>query len=191
MIIIPIILLLVLAAFYANSFIKKYKAYIFIVFLLLSIASIIFKDVTAFTPINQGFLGLSFINLVMFTTVLKDKTKLKTSLMKVRVEYTLLAFIVITPHVIYYLTYAFNGSISIPMFGLIAYILMVISKLKMVFKKAKIFEYLTYIIYSSLSIHLILNASKTSNKILYIVLFVIFIITKFMYLFKSVKKVEK
>lgn len=190
MIIIPIILLLVLAAFYANSFIKKYKAYIFIVFLFLSIASIIFKDIPAFTPINQGFLGLSFINIVMFTTVLKDKTKLKTSLMKVRMEYTLLAFIVITPHVIYYLTYALDGSISIPIFGLIAYILMVISKLKMVIKKAKVFEYLTYIIYSSLSIHLILN-SRAPNKILYIILFVIFIITKFMYLFKSVKKVKE
>jgi len=190
MIIIPFILLLVLAALYANSFIKKHNIFIFIVFLLLSIVSFIFINVPIFTPIKQGFLGLSFINIVIFTKFLKNKSKLKMALMKVRMEYTLLSFIVITPHVIYYLIQTFNGSISIPIFGVIAYFLMVVSKLKMVVKKAKIFEYLTYVIYSSLSIHLILN-SKAPNKILYIILFLTFIIGTVIQLINSKKKILK
>lgn len=195
MIILIFIPLLVLAAFYGSKFIRKNNKILYIVFVLVSLVSILSfvleKKIPIFKPFNQGFLGLSFFYIVMLAGSLKDKSKLRISLLKVRAEYSILGFICITPHALNFFIKFLNNKISLPIYGLIVYIIMIplfITSFKFIRKRMskkswKNLQRAAYISYIGLFVHLILM-SDGKNLVVYLVLFIIYFLLKGFYTYK-------
>jgi len=181
-------ILLILVAVYLNRFIRKNNIQIYIVAVLIAVVSFIFIESTIFTPIKLGGIGFAFYYVVMLAGALKHKSKLRIKLMSVRMEYSIVGFILITPHAIYQLFEYINGTINIPIIGIIGYAIMIplfITSFKMIRKKMtynnwKNLQKLAYIVYLGLSIHLILNSSFP-NLAIYIIGFAVYGILKLKY----------
>lgn len=191
MIVLPFAIILVLLAFKFNKFIRKNNVILYIVFTIIAILAYIFIKVPILTPFRQGFLGLAFYYVVMLTGALKDKSKLRIALMSVRREYSIIGFIVVTPHALYELIRFFTGAIDLPLFGIIGYVIMVplfitsfmsIRK-KFSYKNWKNLQRFAYFAYLGLFIHLIIN-STNPNTIVYIVLFGSYLGLKLIYTYK-------
>ncbi|MBN2605594.1 MAG: ferric reductase-like transmembrane domain-containing protein [Bacilli bacterium] len=187
MITLVLIILFGLFAYFFQKQIRKNQVVIYLVALLISIAAFILFDFPLLTPITHGFTGLALFYLVMMAGALPNKTKLKKSLMSVRKEYSIIGFIVATPHALHYTIEYLNGEIAIPLFGIIAYLIMIplfvtsfhVFRRKMSFRAWKLVQRLAYLVYGLLLIHLILNYSLKINFVLYIVLFTVYFILKF------------
>ncbi len=186
MIVVLFLVILTLLAIYTNPFIRKHNTKIYIVATLLSILAFIFKDKPIATPFIQGFLGLSFFYIVMITGAIDKKYKIKSKFVTLRKEYSIIGFIVITPHALNYTIQGLDGTRSLEWFGLISFLLMVplfitsfikIRK-KMTSKTWYKIQSLAYIIYLLLFIHLILNYTQTINLVLYLFLFILYFVLK-------------
>ena len=186
MIVVLFLVILTLLAIYANPFIRKHNTKIYIVATLLAILAFIFKDKPIATPFIQGFLGLSFFYIVMITGAIDKKYKIKSKFVTLRKEYSIIGFIVITPHAFNYTIQGLDGTRSLEWFGLISFLLMVplfiTSFIKIRKKKTSKTWYkiqsLAYIIYLLLFIHLILNYTQTINLVLYLFLFILYFVLK-------------
>ncbi|HKL47982.1 MAG TPA: ferric reductase-like transmembrane domain-containing protein, partial [Candidatus Izemoplasmatales bacterium] len=118
----------------------------------------------------------------------KQKSKLRIKLMQVRMEYSILGFIIITSHGVYQLIEYINESISIPIIGIIAYAIMIplfITSFKIIRKKMTPknwlnLQKLAYLVYIGLFIHLIINA-EMPNLAIYIIGFIIYVVLKVLY----------
>ena len=186
MIVVLFLVILTLLAIYANPFIRKHNTKIYIVATLLAILAFIFKDKPIATPFIHGFLGLSFFYIVMITGAIDKKYKIKSKFVTLRKEYSIIGFIVITPHALNYTIQGLDGTRSLEWFGLISFLLMVplfitsfikIRK-KMTSKTWYKIQSLAYIIYLLLFIHLILNYTQTINLVLYLFLFILYFVLK-------------
>jgi DMSO/TMAO reductase YedYZ heme-binding membrane subunit len=194
MIVLPFTLFLVLAAIKFKKFIRKNNVILYIVFTSISILAFIFIETSILTPFRQGFLGLAFFYVVMMAGALKNKSKLRISLMNVRREYSIIGFIVVTPHAIYQLIRYFTARIDLPLFGILGYVIMIplfitsfmIIRKKFKYKNWKNLEKFAYIAYLGLFIHLIVT-SKNPNTIIYIVLFGTYLILKLLYTYRYIK----
>lgn len=188
MIIIPFIIILVISALKFNGFIRKHNIALYLFFLVLSIVAYIAKDIPIFTPFRQGFLGLSFFYVVMLTGALKDKSKMRIALVKVRMEYSIIGFIIISSHSLKYLIDYFNSNISIPIYGIIVYVIFIplfitsfkIVRKKFSFKAWKKLQSFAYIAYLILFVHLIIQ-SEMPNTVVYIIIFIIYLGLKIKY----------
>jgi len=186
MIVVLFLVILTLLAIYANPFIRKHNTKIYLAATLLSILAFIFRDKPITTPFIQGFLGLSFFYIVMITGAIDKKYKIKSKFVTLRKEYSIIGFIVITPHALNYTIQGLDGTRSLEWFGLISFLLMVplfitsfikIRK-KMSSKTWYKIQSLAYIIYLLLFIHLILNYTQTINLVLYLFLFILYFVLK-------------
>lgn len=186
MIVVLFLVILTLLAIYANPFIRKHNTKLYIVATLLAILAFIFKDKPIATPFIQGFLGLSFFYIVMITGAIEKKYKIKSKFVTLRKEYSIIGFIVITPHALNYTIQGLDGTRSLEWFGLISFLLMVplfitsfikIRK-KMSSKTWYKIQSLAYIIYLLLFIHLILNYTQPINLVLYLFLFIFYFVLK-------------
>lgn len=183
------LVILTVLAVYAGPFIRKHNVVIYVGALLLSVLAFMLRDKAFTLPFVKGFLGLSFFYIVMITGALKNKSKLRIKLMGVRREYSIVGFIVITPHALNYTLLWLNGSRSIEWFGLIAFTLMIplfitsFVKIRKLMKNKtwKLLQSLAYIIYLVLFIHLMINYTKTINLILYLVMFITYFGLKIIY----------
>jgi DMSO/TMAO reductase YedYZ heme-binding membrane subunit len=186
------IILFAILALYASTFVRKYSIHLYIGFTLLAILAFIIIEHPLLAPVKQGAIGLGLFYLVMLAGALKNKTRLKIALMKVRKEYSIIGFIVITPHALHYTLAFIDHSITLPWLGFIAYGIMIplfITSFTRIRKRMaprhwKSLQRLAYIVYIGLFIHLILNASNRINMILYIVVFAVYFILKAIFEYK-------
>jgi len=191
MITLPFITIFSIFAYKYSKFIRKYDKYIYITTLLFAVMAFIIQQVSIFKPINQGYIGISLFYIVMITGALPKKSKLRIEFSKIRKEYSIIGFIIVTPHALKYLIQFLNGEINIPLYGIIVFILMIplfITSFSFIRKR---FQYqtwnklqsLSYLIYIGLFIHMI-NISDTIeriNFILYMILFITYFILKITY----------
>ena len=185
MISILFIVLLGLAGYFLSKYIVRVKYLLYGLFLILGILSIIFRDVVVSVPINRGYLGFAFFYIVMITGLFKHETKFHNNLTAVRSIYSIIGFIILTPHIIYYFIDKFANNGVFEIVGLIAYIVMIplfitsfqkVDDVKVKIRWKKL-QRLAYIVYLLIFIHLIL-ISEIPNLIMYIVLFVPYILYK-------------
>ena len=136
-------------------------------------------------PFTQGYLGLSFLYLVMFAGALGKGNKIRKKLMAVRREYSIIGFILLTSHALKYLIEFLTGDIRFEWLGVIPYVIMLplfITSFMFIRKKFSFqlwrkiqrFAYLAYIL---IFVHLILVADMP-NLLVYIVLFVPYFVLK-------------
>lgn len=200
MIVAAFLILLTLLAIYANKLIRKHNVKLYILALVLSVLSFIFKDHNLAIPFMKGFLGLSFFYIVMITGALKNKSKLRNKLMGIRREYSILGFIVVSPHALHYILLALDGTRALEWYGFIAFLIMIplfvtsflSVRKKMKFSHWKLLQKTAYVVYLLLFIHLILHYSKPINLVLYLIIFIFYFVMKFIFeLNKYKQKKEK
>ncbi|MFA6801041.1 MAG: ferric reductase-like transmembrane domain-containing protein [Acholeplasmataceae bacterium] len=186
MIVAAFLVILTLLAFIAGPFIRKHNIKIYIIAIIIAIISFIIKDKPIAMPFVKGFLGLSFFYIVMLTGALPKKSKLRLKFMGIRREYSIIGFIVVSPHALTYIIKWIDGTRSLEWFGLIAFLIMIplfITSFQSIRKKMsqhswKLLQSLAYIVYILLFIHLILNYSKPINLVLYLIMFISYFILK-------------
>lgn len=185
MISILFIVLLGVGGYLLSKQIVKAKYILYGVFLVLGILSVVFRNAAVAVPITRGFLGFAFFYIVMITGLFKHESKIREKLTSVRSIYSIIGFIILTPHVIFYFIDKFANNGTLEIVGLIAYIIMIPlfitsfqklddPKVKIRWKKFQRFAYLVYLL---IFIHLLLISSMP-NLIMYIVLFVPYILYK-------------
>ncbi|MEC9485865.1 MAG: hypothetical protein UMR38_08400 [Candidatus Izemoplasma sp.] len=190
-------ILLIILAISFNDGIRKHSQLLYIGMTLLSILAFWQIEATLFTPIRLGGLGFGIFYVVMLTGALKHKSTLRIKLMKVRMEYSILGFIAITPHALYQLIKYLNGDITIPILGIIAYSIMIplfitsfrVIRKKMTYQNWKTLQRFAYIVYIGLSIHLLLN-SALPNLAVYIIEFAGYFTLKVIYELKRYQRTK-
>jgi len=193
MITIPFALLFGLLAYKFGKKIRKHNTKLYIAATLLALLIFIVRYKFKFAePFIQGYLGLSFLYIVMFTGALKDKSTLSKKFMAIRREYSIIGFIFLTPHATNYLLEFLRGEIRFEWLGVIPFVIMIplfitsfmIFRKKFTFTTWKKIQNFAYIAYILIFVHLIIVA-EFPNLAVYIVLFVPYIILKLM---KEIKK---
>jgi DMSO/TMAO reductase YedYZ heme-binding membrane subunit len=194
MISIIFILVLGLIGFYLPSKLKKNKVILYIIFTVLGVLSILFHDVNITTPINQGYLGFAFFYVVMVTGLFNKDSKMFKNLNSVRSIYSIIGFIILTPHAIFYILDKFTRNGLFDVVGLLAYLIMIplfitsfqnIDKPQVKFRWKKIQRF-AYIVYILIFVHLII-VSSVPNSIMYFVLFIPYLLYKPYHFFKHEK----
>jgi len=187
MIVIPFVIALTLLAIYQGKLIRKHNVKIYIVVSLISIITFFLSSkVKIMEPFVQGYLGLSFFYIVMFTGALKKKSNLSIKLSSIRREYSIIGFIFLTPHATKYFIEFLSDITKVETWlGIIAYAIMVplfvtsfmVFRKKFTFKGWKKLQRWAYLSYILIFIHLMLVA-EMPNLLVYIVLFVPYIVMK-------------
>ena len=194
MISIIFILALGLIGFYLPSKIKNYKTFLYVLFTIFGVLSITFRDVNITTPINQGYLGFAFFYVVMMTGIFNKDSKVFKNLNSVRSIYSIIGFIILTPHAIFYILDRFIDNGLFDVVGLLAYLIMIplfitsfqnIDNPQVKFRWKKIQRF-AYIVYVLIFIHLII-VSSVPNSIMYFVLFIPYLLYKPYHFFKHEK----
>jgi len=173
------------------KFPKIFSKDVFFYFLATGVAifSTIFNDLYIFDYVLKGYLSIAIFIVIMFTGVIPIKWKLTQILVKTRGLLSIIGFILISPHATLHLLGLFSG---INLFGIAAYALMIpltIISFKTIRREInprdwKNIQKASYIIYGLLYLHILWVGSWT-DKLVYIVLFVLYINNK---LFKEFKK---
>jgi len=185
MISIVFIILIGAGGYLLSNKIQKMKYVLYGVFTVLGVLSIAFRNVPVSISINRGFLGFAFFYIVMITGVFNHESKIFKRLYSVRSIYSIIGFIILTPHAIFYIIDKFANNGLFDIVGLVAYLVMIplfitsfqkVDKPKVMFKWKKLqrFAYLAYLL---IFIHLIIVA-EMPNMAMYIVLFVPYILYK-------------
>jgi len=136
-------------------------------------------------PWSKGFFGLALFYLVMLAGALPN-WNYKKRIYSVRTELSIIGFISISPHAIFNLIKIFNNTIAPTYFGIITYVIMIplfitsfiIIRKKMNNRHWKNLQRFAYLAYLLLFIHLVIQFSQPINRVLYIVLFVVYSIFK-------------
>ena len=187
MIVVIFVALLTLLAVYKGKWVRNQNLKLYIGATVLAIVAFLLRDkVKLFEPFVQGFLGLSFFYIVMMTGALKKKSKLRIKFAGIRREYSILGFILVTPHALKYFVEYLDGEIALEWWGVITYLVMLplfITSFMVIRKKMSrnawvYLQKLAYVSYITLFIHLILNASSIINLVVYLALFVPYISMK-------------
>ena len=191
-------ILAILGYFFGKS-IRKYDTVLYVLAVIVSIASFFLIDqVKVLEMFVHGFVGLSFLFIVMFTGALKKKSTLSKKFMAIRKEYSILGFIFILPHATTYVIELFSDFTQLEYWiGIIALVIMIplfitsFSKIRKLYKFPawKKLHRWSYLAYSLIFIHVILVAD-TRDMIAYIVIFTPYLVLKLMKEYKiySVKK---
>lgn len=186
MITIPFIIVLCIFAIYKGSFVRKHNLKLYIGSTVIAVIAFLLRDtVSVLKPIFGGFLGLSFLYIVMFTGALKKKSIVYKKLMGIRREYSIIGFILLTPHAMKYLLEFINGEIRLEWLGVIPFIIMIplfitsfmVFRKRFTFAAWKKLQSFAYIAYILIFVHLII-VSEIPNFLVYIVLFVPYIVLK-------------
>jgi len=185
MITIAFIAIITAAAYFGSAFIKKHAVILYVIATALSVLTVVFRNAAITTPFNQGYLGFAFFYVVMIVGLFRHDSKFHQRLTTVRSPLSILGFIVLTPHAIFYVIDKFAAGGQFDLVGLLAYLIMVplfitsFQKLeygpaKFRWKKMQRFAYLAYLL---IFVHLMI-VSEMPNLLVYIVLFVPYFIYK-------------
>jgi DMSO/TMAO reductase YedYZ heme-binding membrane subunit len=185
-----------LLAIYTPKFIRKHNVWIYIVATILAILTFVTRYKIPITePFTQGYLGLSLLYIVMVTGALNNKSKLYKKYMGVRREYSIVGFILITPHALKYVLEFLQHKINFQWLGVIPFLIMIplfITSFVVIRKRIKPatwrkIQSFAYIAYIFIFVHLIVVADRLPT-IIYSVLFIPYIVMK---IIKEVKKANK
>jgi DMSO/TMAO reductase YedYZ heme-binding membrane subunit len=206
MLIIPFVLVIILLSYYFGEKLKKYNLYFYIFAAILGVLALIFSAKQFTLPFNQGFLGFSFFYVVMIIGLLNKESKIYKRLFKVRPELSILGFILLSPHAIFYLMERIMTNyipdtriVSLSfLIGVLAYLIMIplfVTSFKIIENKAQFFKWkklqrFAYIVYLAIFIHLIFVA-EMPNLVIYLILFIPYIIFKPIRFFKYEKPMYK
>ncbi len=184
---------LVALAIFFNKYIHKYNIYLYILSIIVSI--ILYSSEA--NVVTFGYVGFSFMAVVMFTGVLENG-KLRRKLVTVRAEYAIIGFILLLPHGIIYLVYVIEdvGFFNAPFhfyFGVLS--LLVATPLAIIsfpkirkwisYKKWKTIQRFSYLFFALVALHLILL--QNSRMWLYIALFMTYTLFRsYMFIQKKV-----
>lgn len=150
--------------------------------MLLSIAVLSYFSMSFENPINTGYIGTSFLLLVLYAGSLKKGSKLHRRLTYVRKEYSIFGMILLAPHVLLYLVGKYqqlewNGIISyiimIPLF-ITSFILIRKNINNGTWKKLHTTSYIAYILMFT---HLLVVSSNT-NRYVYLAIIASYILLK-------------
>lgn len=169
--------LLLVAAYFFGSFIRKNFNYLMIGSIILSIV-LYFVE---FDLVTKGFIGLAFFIVVMYGGAFKKSSKISKRIRAVRKEYSILGFIFVAAHSIFYLIEMLGGTFEFEWLGIIAFIIMIplfitsFSKVrsKMNAKDWKNLQKFAYPVYLLIFIHLMLIGSA-DHLLIYIVIFSVY-----------------
>lgn len=184
--------------------IRKNSILLYVVAVILSIGSFFLLDkIKVLEMFVHGYVGLSFLFIVMFTGALKKKSKLSKKFVSIRKEYSILGYIFIMPHAVNYSIELLTDLAQIEYWvGFIAFVVMIplfitsFSKIRSLYKYPawKKLHRWSYLAYSLIFVHLILVA-ELRDQIAYIVIFVPYLgmkLVKEYTIYKSKKiKLEK
>lgn len=184
-------------AYFQGKFIRKHNIVLYIVATIISILVFVFQDVSKLTDLLiHGLGGLSFLYLVMLTGALNKKSTLFKKLMGVRREYSIIGFILISPHALNFFIELLSDFEGIKtLFGVVAFVIMIplfvtsfmAIRTKFSYKTWKALHKWSYLAYILIFIHIIL-VSGFPNIIAYLVLFVPYFILKIIKEYKLIKK---
>ncbi len=175
---------LVIYAFFFYKFIRKYEFYHYGI---AAIISLYFGLVEGHNFFNEGFLGVSFFIIVMFTGVL-TKSRLKKSLSQIRAQYSIIGFILISGHAMPYLLYVLDEGLVFAhltiIIGIISYVIFIplfitsfmIIRKRMTFKQWKKVHRFAYLGYTLIFLHMYLI--NNSRREFYLVLFITYSVLK-------------
>ena len=180
------IMLTVLGYFFGKG-IRKYSVALYIGATVISIASFFLVDkIKIMEMFLNGYVGLSFLFIIMFTGALKKKSILNKKFVSIRKEYSILGFIFIMPHALNYIIELFSDFSQIEYWiGILAFVVMIplfitsFSKIRSLYKYPawKKLHRWSYLAYTLIFVHLILVAD-IRDMIAYIILFVPYLILK-------------
>lgn len=161
------------------SVIFKKPIILYVVALLITIASVVYYQLPYFRIVTGGLIGYGIFAVVMFVGILPNKWTVSRMIKKVRGELSILGFIFISSHAFLHIFGMFG---TIDLFGIAAYVIMVpltFVSFKIIKKNVSVKEWLTiqkgaYGIYVLLFVHLLV-VSSWENKLVYAVLGTLYI----------------
>lgn len=161
----------------------------YVITILIASLSIYFNQVPQFFYVTKGYLSLALFIVIMFTGVIPVKWKLTKTLMQVRGLFSIIGFVLISPHAVLHLFDIYDG---VNLFGIVAYALMVpltIISFKTIRKEIKPKDWnriqkAAYVIYVLLYVHVLWVASA-SNQLIYMALLVLYVNNKLVKEFKK------
>ncbi len=183
-------LFMVLAFFFAPKILKHRKILTYGVWGVLAL-EIILRNAPFMAPFVKGFIGYALFFVVAITGALPPKWTLTKKLFSVRGMYSILGFVLLTAHPIFYTSEILTGTREIPWYGVISYVVMIplwitsyLSVRKKMtpqnWKKLQRFAYVSYVL---MFVHLIVNASTPQNRIVAIAMAAIYGILKLIHTF--------
>ena len=191
---------LLAAAIFLGKGIRKYSVILYVLALVVSIASFFLLDqVKIMEMFVHGFVGLALLYIVMIAGALKKKSYLSKKLMTIRKEYSILGFIFLLPHATTYVLELFGDFTQLEHWiGLVAFIIMIplfytsfsVIRKKYKFPAWKKLHRWSYLAYSLIFVHLIFVA-EDRNLIFYIIIFVPYIILKLLKEYRIYKDKKK
>lgn len=133
-------------------------------------------------PFVKGYVGFSFLYVVMITGALNPQWKVTMRLKAVRAVYSIVGFVLLIVHPLNYASSILSQTRSIPWYGVISFIIMIplfitsyiIIRKKMKPATWKNLQKFAYISYAFIFIHLLMQASTPQNKVVAIALFVVY-----------------
>ncbi len=185
MISIAFVFLIIFTSYYFTNFYKNNTSILYIISGIISFISIILSKLPITLPFIGGFLGFSFFYVVMIIGILKKESTIYIRIYSIRNILSILGFILLSPHAIYYLIEKIFNNGTIELFGVIAYIIMIplfftsfkTIKNDFMFLKWKRIQKYAYFVYLLIFIHLV-TISDLPNLILYLVLFIPYLVIK-------------
>ncbi len=172
---------LTILAYFFGKGIRKHSVKLYVAATILSIASLFLIDqIKIMEMFVHGYIGLSFLFIVMFTGALKKKSTISKKLMTIRKEYSILGFIFIMPHATNYVIELFSDLSKIEYWiGLTAFVIMIplfitsFSKIRSMYKYPtwKKLHRWSYLAYTLIFVHIIIVA-EPRDAIAYTVIFI-------------------
>ena len=183
--------LILICSYYLYKEIHKYNLYIYAVVALIVL---IFLNTEA-NIVTMGFIGYSFMLVVMFTGTLSKGT-MRKRLSMVRAELAIIGYLLIVPHAFGYLSFVLEyvGLFNAPLqyyIGILAFWvaapLFVTSfqfiRRKMTFKTWKKIHRFSYLFWSLVALHVILL--QNDRMWLYIAIYVVYTISRLQLVFQK------
>ncbi len=179
--------LLLLAGYFLYKPIRKYANILYVISLVIGIASVLLADKVAVTEmLIQAYVGTAFLYIVMITGIFKKKSKMSKRFMSIRKEYSILGIISLLPHVYVYIFDFFDDLTNLgDWLGVIAFIIMLplfVTSFNFVRKKYtyaawKKIQRWAYLAYALIYIHIVFSSAK-GDLVIYSLLFVPYFIIK-------------
>ena len=176
---------LALLAIKFSKQIRTNSTMIIILTVIVTAVTVAFPEHILFNLIKTGTLGLSFLIIVMFTGAFANGSKIKKQLRGVRRVYSILGFILVSPHALLYIYEAITKVTPLEINGLLAYLLIIplsITSFNLIRRKLRTSQWIkihrfAYLAYILIFIHLMMM-STTIDKAMYLVIFSLYIYLK-------------
>lgn len=179
----PIIIsLLVLIAYVHYKQILALQKYLYIITWVIVVAVLVLNKAPFVTPFIKGYVGFAFLYVVMVKGALNPKWKITKRLQAVRGVYSIIGFVLLMVHPLNYAIEVLQQTRSIPWYGLISFVIMIplfitsyiVVRKKMKPQSWKKLHKFAYPSYALILVHLFIQASSPQNRVVVVLLFVMY-----------------